>query len=330
MISKPKLSIIIVNWDGKHHLEVCLSSLRTQTFQDFDVWLIDNGSQDGSVPFVQENFPEVKLVQLSENFGFCYPNNLGIERSKSEYVCLLNNDTELDSHCLEIMLKVAEEDPSIGVCDATQVLFDQRDKVFSTGADLSVVGSIIRPSNVDFEEQSAIQDRFIGMAACVIYKRDMLNEIGTLDNDFFAGREDVDLSFRAHLAGYRVVNARNALCYHKVSATRGQSSVAFVRRGQRNLHWVYFKNMPNGLLLRYFVSHLIYSLVTGAYFFRVGRGRAWLMSKVDVLRSLPDLFRKRREIQKLRKVSNKTLASKLTKNWMLNERQVAKILSTIK
>ena len=104
------ISVVIPNWNGKEHLSVCLESLRRQTCQDFEVILVDNGSEDRSVEFVEENYPEVGIIRLKKNHGFSVAVNKGIENSKGEYVALLNNDTETDSRWLEEMTKVLDAD----------------------------------------------------------------------------------------------------------------------------------------------------------------------------------------------------------------------------
>ncbi len=324
----PLVRVIIVNWNGKHHLDDCLGSLRGQTFRDLEIVVVDNGSDDGSTAHIREFYPEVQLIELAYNQGFCVPNNLAMARSQSEYMCLLNNDTELDPGCLAALVQTIEENPEVGVCDAKQLLFDRRDTVYSTGADYTIAGSTTAPFYAAKDEGlDGNRDCFIGMAACVLYRRTMLADIGLFDEDFFAGCEDVDLSFRAHLAGYRVQNVGRARCYHKISATHKINSAGFVRRGQRNLTWVYLKNMPASLLRRYWIHHLLYTMITAVYFFRVKRGRAWLRSRQDVLRSTPGLLEKRRRVQGLRRVSDKDIDDLLVRHWLTTTTQREKMLS---
>lgn len=315
-MSNPLVTVIIVNWNGQHHLEKCLDSLERQTFQEFDTVLVDNNSKDNSVDYVQQNYPSVSVIELDDNYGFCEPNNLAMAEAQTKYVCLLNNDTELDEECLSVMVEAIEADPKIGIVDAKQVLFDQRNVVFSIGADYTVAGSSVGAGIFKPDEQmDAARECSIGMAACILYRNEMLNKIGLFDEDFFAGREDVDLSIRALLAGYRCWNVGSAICYHKVSATRGSSSPTYVRRGQRNLHWVFFKNFPSSLVRRYFLHHMLYTLFTAVFYFRIGRGGSWLLSKWDVLRDVRKLAAKRRAVQKLKAISDDEFEQLLTRKW---------------
>lgn len=321
----PLVTVIIVNWNGQHHLEKCLASLRKQSFQNFKTVIVDNNSSDSSIEYVRSEFPEVSIVELDENYGFCKPNNLEMAKAESKYVCLLNNDTELDEGCFAAMVETIESDPVIGICDAKQVLYDQRDTVFSVGADYTVAGSSVG-AGIFTEDQGfdQIRECSIGMAACILYRKEMLDKIGLFDEDFFAGREDVDLSIRALLAGYRIYNDGRAVCYHKVSATRGNTGKVYVRRGQRNLHWVFFKNMPSSLVVRYFFQHIVYTLFTAVFYFRIGRGGSWLMSKWDVIRGIPALRAKRKAVQQLKAISDEEFSQLLTHQWFNLSRAVGK------
>lgn len=326
---KPLVTVIIVNWNGQHHLEKCLTSLANQSFQGFETVLVDNNSSDDSVEYVRKTFPAVAVVELKENHGFCVPNNLEMAKAKSKYVCLLNNDTELERDCLAAMVDTIESDSRIGICDAKQVLYDERDTVFSVGADYTVAGSSIGAGLFEKDEGfDGIRKCSIGMAACILYRKEMLDNIGLFDEEFFAGREDVDLSVRAILAGYTIRNNGNAVCYHKVSATRGNTGKIYVRRGQRNLHWVFFKNMPSSLIKRYVLQHIIYTLLTAVFYFRIGRGGSWLLSKWDVLKSIPALRAKRRKIQKLKVISDEEFSNLITHQWFDMSRAFGKFRQT--
>lgn len=326
--NSPLTTVIIVNWNGRPHLDDCLGSLQKQVFADFQVVLVDNGSQDDSVAFIRQFYPEIHILQLPTNQGFCKPNNLAIRQTQSKYICLLNNDTELDVECLGALTETMEKEPEIGICDAKQLLFARRDIIHSVGADYTIAGSTAKPAYLLKDEGlDDNHDRFIGMAACVLYRRTMLDDIGLLDEDFFAGCEDTDISFRAHLTGYRVQNVGRARCYHKISATHKVNSANFVRRGQRNLHWAYFKNMPSSLLFRYWPHHLLYTAITSLYFFRVGRGFDWMRAKFDVLRSIPRLMKKRKEIQALRRVTDREIDDLLVKRWLMRPEKKEKMLT---
>ncbi|MCA9947598.1 MAG: glycosyltransferase family 2 protein, partial [Anaerolineales bacterium] len=137
----PKISIIIPHLNGKHLLDDCLGSLRRQTFTDFEVLLVDNGSSDGTQAYVREHFPEVKILELGRNFGFTGACNAGWEASTGEIVILLNNDTEVEPSWLREVWRAFEQNPQVGSVASKMLLFDQRD-TFHTAGDFYRVDGI--------------------------------------------------------------------------------------------------------------------------------------------------------------------------------------------
>jgi GT2 family glycosyltransferase len=313
----PEVSVIVVNWNGKRLLEGCLASLRCQAFRDFEVILVDNGSADGSVAWVAAHFPEVRIVALDKNHGFCGGNNAGIRVALGEYVVLLNNDTEVESDWLGELVRHIGADRSIGACDSKILYFDQRDTIWSAGGTYTIAGSgEWRAHGQQDTEVTVPAEVFTAVACSAIYPRRVLDEIGALDEDFFAGYEDVDWSFRARLRGYRIVNVPSSRVYHKVSATHRYNSPAYVYHGQRNVTAVFIKNMPSPLILKYAVLHLLYAGGSLLYFARVGRLPAFLRAKWDVVRQWRMLWRKRREIQHSRTVPASQVDLSLSRDWM--------------
>lgn len=313
----PKVSVIIVNWNGRHLLADCLSSVFRQTFKDFETILVDNGSIDGSVQWVRENYPNVHVVYLEQNLGFSGGNNVGIRLAKGKYIVLLNNDTEVEDRWLESLYDYIQTDDRIAACDSKVMYYTDRDAVWSAGAVYSVAGSASfrRDQGPDGRGLDKPTDVFVAVACSVIYRKSALDEIGCLDEDFFAGYEDVDWSFRAHLRGYRIVNVPASRVYHKVSVTHVHNSNSFVYHGQRNVFSVFIKNMPSTLLLRYWPLHLVYTVGSFVYFAKIGRGRAFLRAKWDAMKQLPSLLHKRQAIQRTRKVSSKEIDALLSRTW---------------
>ena len=134
--SLPETSVVIINMNGKHFLPACLESLMRQSYNDFEIIMVDNGSTDESVEFVRENFPSIKILALEKNFGFGGGNNLGINASKGKYVALLNNDTEVDAFWLEELVKAIKTDPKIAMCASKLVFADNPMVVDSAGDEL--------------------------------------------------------------------------------------------------------------------------------------------------------------------------------------------------
>ena len=307
-----------MNWNGKKFLPPCLNSLNKQTQKGFEILLVDNGSTDGSVEFVTENFPHVKVIRLKENLGFCRAGNIGILLAKGEYVALLNNDTEVDPHWLEELVKALDRHPEVGFCASKMVLYDTPHLIDSAGDAYSIAGSARKIGHLDFAlKEKYRRPRFVfgACAGAAIYRRSMLEDIGLFDEDFFIIQEDVDLSFRAQLKGYKCLYVPTALVYHRLSATLKTYSTEYVYYGHRNLEFVYFKNMPLPLLLLTFPLHVIDVFLSFCFFCAIGKGRVFLRAKWDAISALPRVLRKRREIQRGRSISLAYLLSLLDKSW---------------
>lgn len=300
----PEMSVIVVNWNGKHFLEVCLSALRQQTFRDFEIILVDNGSNDGSVEYVQTHFPEVNLVALGENTGFTGANIAGYAQAKGELTVLLNNDTEAHPLWLEEIHKAALMHPEAGSFACKMLYFDERGRIENCGFDLGIAGTVVDlgRDELDGAEWNTSRKIFGGCGGAVAYRLRMLKDIGFLDPSFFIFFEDVDLSFRAQLRGYECIFVPQAIVYHRYRATTKKGPSVFC--SQRNIELVYLKNMPLGLIFRSLPQRLLYELGSALYFTKSGSGKAFLRGKVDVIRHLPSIRQKRKEIQSSKTVSS--------------------------
>src|SRR5215469_2229755 len=298
----PEISVIIVNWNGKHLLDDCLGAMQLQTFRDFETILVDNGSSDGSSEYVQMRFPDVKLVALPENRGFTGGNIAGYEQAKGKLIALLNNDTEAQEGWLEEIYKASLVFPNAGSFASKMKYFDDHERIENCGFDLGLSGTTIDlgRDELDGPDWSTSREVFGACGGAVAYRHSMLDDIGFLDPDFFMVYEDVDLSFRAQLRGYACVNVPTAVVFHRYRATLRVGSAAQVFYSQRNIEYVYFKNMPAGLILRSLPLRLIYEFGAAIHFLKLGHGGAFFRSKFNVLRHFPSLLRKRRQVQKSR------------------------------
>jgi GT2 family glycosyltransferase len=296
---------VVPNWNGERFLCTCLGSLRRQSFERFETVLVDNGSTDASVAFVGRNFPEVRVLPLGENGGFSVAVNAGIRASRTEYVALLNNDTEVDPGWLQALVKAADSCPEAGFFASKLVDFDDRRVLDGTGDVLRRSGLPYRLGHGEVDRGQYDEATFV-FGACAggaLYRRSMLDEIGLFDEDFFANCEDGDLSFRAQLAGYRCLYAPGSVVYHMGSATFGKRSPISTRLGTRNSLCMLVKNLPTPLVpgfLPFFAAGQLSRLVVTASTFTL---RAHLQGLAGALRLLPLMLRKRREIQKRRQVS---------------------------
>jgi hypothetical protein len=299
------VSVVIPNWNTRRFLGSCLRSLREQTFRDFEIILVDSGSTDDSLSFVAENFPEVRTIALGENRGFSGAVNAGIAASDSELVVLLNNDTEQDPAWLASLVRAAEAYPKAGSFASKLVDFHERHVLDGAGDALRKSGLPYRLGHgeQDFGQFEKPVPVFGACAAAALYRREMLDDIGLFDEDFFAYCEDGDLSFRAQLAGYGCLYVPGAVVYHVGSAsTGGKRSPTATRLGTRNSVCLLVKNLPASLAPRILpafaagqFSRLAVTTLTGVL-------PAHLKGLAEALRLLPRMLRKRRLVQRRRRV----------------------------
>jgi GT2 family glycosyltransferase len=299
------------------HLRACLESLRRQTYPDFEVILVDNGSTDESVKFVRKEFPGVRLLALEANMKFCVGNNAGIRISRSRYVALLNNDTEAETDWLAELVTAAETNPEAGSFASQMLMFNDRQTIDSAGNEYAASGAAAKRGHLSkvgsFDQSMYI---FGACAGAALYRRAMLEEVGLLDENFAMIFEDVDLGFRAQLAGYPCLYVPTARVYHKVNATIGRYSYDYVYYGQRNIERVYFKNMPTRLFIRFLPGHFLYNILALVFFARHRRLGACLRAKMDAIFALPGIIRERRRIQSNRRVSNRSIEKLFTHGWI--------------
>jgi GT2 family glycosyltransferase len=308
-----KVSIIVVNWNGERFLKDCLGALSGQTYVNCEIILVDNGSSDSSVHFARENFPEVRIVGLRENKGFTGGNAAGLKIAQGDYVALVNNDARPDKTWLENLLQPMLRDRSVGIC-ASKLIFANTQTVNSAGDGLTTAGVGFNRGLGERAPNFNVPELVFGACgAAVLYRRRMLDEIGFLDEDFFLYDEDTDLNFRALLAGWKCIYVPTAVVYHVANATARRLSDLHGYHHTRNLEFVWMKNMPLGLMLRFAHHKVIQELGSFCYIcLRHGKWVPFFRAKRDALKMLPIMLKKRGEIQAGKRVPNRYVRSVLT------------------
>lgn len=312
------ISVVILNFNKKRYLEGCITSVLSQTFRDFEVILVDNGSSDGSLEYLEAHFPFIRLVNNKENLGFAGGMNAGIRQAVGEYILTLNNDTQIDNRFLERLVEPMRLDSRVGMCAPKMLLFDG--KINSTGICLSRSGAAWDRgmSEPDIGQYDSPEEVFGPCAGAALYRKEMLEEVGFFDEDFFIYMEDVDLAFRGRLAGWRCYYAPSAKVYHMKGGTAGHDSDISVYYGNRNLLWYVAKNYPRSLLIRSIPWIIGRSLAVIPYYAMKGKGRVILKSKLDSLKGLPRMLKKRSQVS--RKATEKEISG-FIRTWARIPRQ---------
>ncbi|MBN2304625.1 MAG: glycosyltransferase family 2 protein [Anaerolineae bacterium] len=309
------LSVVIPNWNGAHHLPTCLDALRRQTYSQVEVLVVDNASTDGSRDLLIADYPDVRLISLPENRGFTGACNTGIQAARGEFVALLNNDTEVDPGWAAAVVDAFARHPEAGLVASKMLLFGQRDQFHTAGDLYRVNGRLVNRGVWERDEGQYDREEYV-FSACggsAAYRRCMLDVIGLLDDDFFFSAEDMDLAWRAQFAGYRCVYTPDAVVYHHLAATGGSVTASYY--DGRNMIWILVKDYPAALWRKHWRDILRAQWTLAWEALRAWRGaaaRARLRGMAASLRGIPRMLRKRRGIQRGRRVSIAYLESILT------------------
>ena len=306
-----KISIIIPNYNGKHFLKLCLDSIKNQDFSFYDVIVIDNASNDNSVEYLQKNFPEFSIIQNKENLGFAAAINQGIKASQAKYVFLLNNDTELGVNCISNLLNCIKKDKKIFAVSSKMLKSQDRSKMDDGGDEYTIFGWTKKVGNGKPQDlYNNEREIFSACAGAALYRKSVFNKIGYFDENFFAYMEDVDISYRARIFGYKNLYCPKAVVYHVVSGSSGSKYNKFkIRLAARNNVYVPYKNMPWPQLALNSVFLIIGYTIKFLFFLSKGHGKDYIHGLKEGLTSLDKIDRV--------KYKNERLINYLSIEWIL-------------
>lgn len=312
-----KISVIIPNFNGRDFLEVCLASLSRQSFTDFELVVVDNGSTDDSLALVNSRFPEANIYKFKENKGFSCAVNQGLKMASGEYLFLLNNDTELQVDCLKNINDFLDSRSDVSIVATKMIFFDNRKLLNDVGDVFSVYGIAHQrgKEELDNGQYDKIEAVFGACAGAAVYRRKLFEDIGFFDEDFFAYLEDVDLCFRAQIKGYKCFYLPSAVVYHVDGGTSKKIPNFSRFLTLRNGLYVVFKNFHWSLL--FLLSPFLVLSQVRNIFVGIKHRCPFLIFKVyfDFFRNLPVLWKKRLLIQSGRRVSAKYLLGILSKKY---------------
>jgi GT2 family glycosyltransferase len=322
----PKVSIIIVNYNGKKFLEQCLSALFKTDYplSCYEVIMVDNGSMDNSVKYVKENFPFVRIIALSKNYGFTGGCNKGVKGARGEFVAFLNNDTVVDKNWLRELVKVMQINKKIGMCGSKIIFIEKPEIVQYAGGYLHLLGAIFDP----FHESKPDRDFYYVGSICgasFLIRKDLFEKVGGFDEDFFLYADEVDLCLRVWLVGYRVAYSPYSIVHHygegtvnKLNNKIAQSnnvlyarlrSSATIYHGNKNsmafiIKNFQIKNLFIGVIFSYF--YLLFQLI---WLLQTKSSEIKFLIKAGFwpVRNFRNLWKKRIKIQNERKIDDKWL-----------------------
>ncbi len=218
-MTNPLVSIILINYNGLEDLEECINSIFNLNYDNFEIIFVDNNSSDDSVQFVKQYYPNIQIIQLPKNYGFTKGNNIGVSKSKGQYIVLLNVDTYIDKNWLKELVKAAQESRKVGVVGSKIYYYNEKEIINFAGGSSNIYGrtSHIGMSYKDREFLNKKKKTFYICGASLLIKRKVYNKIGLFDPKYFGYYDDVDLCWRSWMAGYKVIYAPKSFIYHKIS-----------------------------------------------------------------------------------------------------------------
>lgn len=282
-----KVTIVIPNYNGKHFMEPCLSSLSEQTYKNFHILVVDNASSDGSIEYMEENYPDIELIKLQKNYGFSKAVNIGIQHSRTPYVILLNNDTTVDTRYVEEMVKAIEKSPKIFSVSSKMIQMYHPELIDSAGDLYTLLGwGVCRGCGRPVSNYQKYDEIFTACAGAAIYRRSVFDEIGYFDENHFAYLEDIDIGYRARIYGYYNMYCPTALVYHVGSGTSGSKYNSFkVKLAARNNLYLNYKNMPALQLVLNFIPLAIGYFVKYLFFCKIGFGKDYKEGFIEGLQT---------------------------------------------
>ncbi|MFQ5910810.1 MAG: glycosyltransferase family 2 protein [Thermoplasmata archaeon] len=317
----PKISVIILNYNGIEFIVDCLDSVLSSVHPSFEVIVVDNASTDGSVEQVKSRCtgdPRLRMIPLDENVGSARGNNVGVRHARGGYVVFLNPDTRVNSHWLTELIDVMERDETIAAAQAKLMsLWDPR-RLDSAGIAINPMGLeyLLGHGVVDRGQFDELGEILAASGAAMMTRKDVLEEVGGFDPSFFMYFEDTDLCWRMRLVGYKIVLAPKAAVLHWRGGSAGpQQGSSLVYHSTRNHLRMWIKNLGWSRLVRYLPLSLAY-FVGSSVRDIIARGRtdlgvARIRSLVWVLRNLSLIWPSRKKVQNSRKASDRQLFGRL-------------------
>lgn len=313
-VATPFFSIIVPTLNGMSWIPTLMEALANQSFRDFETIVVDDGSTDHTVDWLEENYPDVRVVVNRQNKGFVASCNTGADVARGRIIVFLNNDTEPEKTWAEALALAICSHPDSGIFASKLLLFDQRDTIHSAGDALGADGiprnrGVWQVDKGQFDGDTAV---FGGCGGAVAYRRDVWSSLGGFDEQFWMYIEDADFAFRAQLLGWEATFVPSARVYHHLSATGGGTLASYFVG--RNTIWMIAKNMPRTLLWRNFpqiVGAQLRIALDALCNWRGEAARARLRGQIAGLAGLPGILRKRAVVQPRRVLDDFELARRM-------------------
>jgi GT2 family glycosyltransferase len=334
-----KVSIIIVNWNGLNVLKDCLVSLEKLKYKNQELIVVDNGSSDGSIEFLEKyKNKKIILIKNSSNLGFAKANNQGYEKSSGQYILLLNNDTKVTPDLLGVLVNRLEKEADIGVIQPKIYIMDKKDYLDNVGSYLTRLGFLqhIGYMEKDSDLYSNEEVVFSAKGACMLIRREVIEKVGLFDSDFGSYFEESDFCWRVWLSGWKIIFCPKAKIYHKVGFTsKKQNQVMVNYHANKNRICTLIKNLQISNLITIGLLHLTINIGLGIYYLiRVKFSKSWMIWKSIIWNVvyIRKTLEKRHQVSKMRVKDDKEIFRYILKpiNWSGMFRHFQKVEANFK
>lgn len=325
----PKVTIIILNWNGKEYTIECLESLKHITYPNYKILMIDNGSTDGSVECFRERYPGMEIIENGENLGFAEGNNVGMRQvleTDADYVVLLNNDTIVDPQFLTELIKVAESDQKVGICGAKLPNYYNREIIEAAGK-IDVFGyawSVARGNDAGIVNNIMQVPHVAG--ACMLVKREVVEKLDPfLDPNYFLYFEETDACWRTRLIGFKIMYVPSAIVLHKSSITTEKHNVNKYYYIEKNRLATLIRNYSTKTLCVLAPLLILNEIIMVLPVLLLGRFGAKFRGWVWLIKNLKHFAATRQKIQHERTVSDEEILTLFSIGWHLEVACLPKI-----
>ncbi|MCF8368085.1 MAG: glycosyltransferase family 2 protein [Bacteroidales bacterium] len=315
------VALVILNWNGKKFLEDFLPGVIEHSKKDAEVIVADNASTDGSVEFLQSNFPSVRIILNESNGGYAKGYNDALKQIEADYFILLNSDIEVTPGWIKPVIELLESDPKIAAAQPKLRSYYEREKFEYAGAAGGFVdsfgypfcrGRLFQSLETDTGQYDDIHEVFWATGACLFIKASVFIQLGGFDERFFAHMEEIDLCWRAKNKGYRIMFCPDSVVYHVGGGTLPKKSWRKTHLNIRNNIIMLYKNLPDQNLIPVFFIRLFLDGIASLKFLVDGGFRdffAVILAHWQFYKLYPQLKRERRKVihYKVTKVYKKNL-----------------------
>ena len=325
MNDTPLVFVIVINYNGLKYLKTCLSSLDQQTYPNYKIIVFDNASTDNSAEFIKQNFPKIKLIQAKSNLGFAEGNNLAIKFALSqnaEYVFLVNNDTDAEDDLIEKLIVTCKSDESIGIAGPAVFDLKNRRSIQEMGMSIDRFGYAFALKN-----KQDVSFTFFVSGCAMMIKSELIRTIGSFDEKYFMFAEDLDLCWRAQLAGRKIAVNDHAKIFHAsggsisggvVKELSYKTSVQRIFLREKNTLRTLIKNYGTFNMIKtvpFYVSLVLFESIFWVSVLKPITSKNILKAIFWNIKVLPDTFKQRARVQSIRRIDDREITKKMVSGY---------------